>query len=116
MKLAQFKKIMNACLAISEEADGLSTAIKDYFDGHAVCTIGSGSIEIIYRALEESIRGKELARMEDGREWSDISWWVYETECGKKNATITHQDGTTVNIRRLEDLYCLILQDAEKDV
>lgn len=105
MQFEQFEEIMKAILCLDEEIRGLSCALKNYFDGHVICTIGNQSIPRIIEALEYSVRGKSTA-------FGDISWWIYDTECGKERTTITYPDGTTKEIKTLRNLYDFIKEQA----
>lgn len=102
----QFEAMLNAILSIQEEVSGLNNVLKDYFDGHAICTIGSEQIDILIEQLEIITAGK-LKVLADGREWSDLEWWIYETGCGAREdmTKVTYSDGTEKNIKTKRDLY-----------
>lgn len=110
MILEEFEIIINAIRSLDEQVQGLGTALKDYCDGHVVCTLGQTEMGIIAKAVERTVTTKPLSRIKNGAEWSEIEWWLWETDCGQKNTEVTYPDGTKKEIRTVEDLFNMLVE------
>jgi len=110
MIFEEFEIIISAIRALDEQVTGLGNALKDYCDGHVICTIGQTETAIIAKAVERTITTKPLGKLPNGTEWSEIEWWLGETDCGQKNTEITYPDGTKKNIATVEDLFNLLVE------
>lgn len=40
-----------------------------------------------------------------------IGWWLYDTECGKRNYTLYYSDHATRDIKTVDDLYNLLEEE-----
>jgi len=99
-----FSKIIRAIQSINAQSDALNKALAPFFDGHPVLIMHMEAVGEIVRELELAVRGGIAKTDNDGRDWYDIEWWLYEG--GSKK--VEYPGGLEVNINTPEKLYALI--------
>lgn len=99
MDKTTFKKLMNDFIALRKDEDNVDAAMKK-FDPDFGC-FSLGRYETLFvETMKEAI----------GDKYDNLSYWIYELECGKKakKTSITDKKGKCIPIKTLDNLFDLI--------
>lgn len=97
----QFIEAMNDIVENYNFIMGLESGLMDYMSGHTL-------IDSYIKTLEISM-GCDISREYDGI----ISWWIYETACGKNDPYIYPEFidyNKKIKVQTIEDLYNYIIK------
>ncbi len=75
---------------------------QEMYDGHAVPQYFNIPMQAICKMIEKTYND------EPGEYGSHISWWVWETDCGKKalaDSVTNTKTGESIPMRTIEDVY-----------
>lgn len=93
MDKKHFVEIIKELVQLRKDADNLHEAFKVFNPDFNFISLGRCE-DLIVKNLEYS--------MDDTSQW--ISYWLYETDCGKKNMGVTI-DGKKVPMKTAENLF-----------
>lgn len=101
-----FKKVMNAIIEIDTKLDRLNSVNEE-----------AVSFVIDYSLQDELIDTLGAAMNLDNNEYygNTISWWVYETNFGKKNNVVVFNN-KTMKVDTIDKLYNLCVKEGQQNI